>query len=95
MKIAGEQKRQAAGIREQLTSIGRLWAGFAEFIRAHAWLAGILAVILGLVYGNQAFNNYFYIDKEIMVNDAGSFYAYGDVGRFIQCRSRHTLRTAL
>ena len=82
MKIAGEQKRQAAGIREQLTSIGRLWAGFAEFIRAHAWLAGILAVILGLVYGNQAFNNYYYIDKEIMVNDAGSFYAYGDVGRF-------------
>lgn len=98
MKVAGAQRRKATaekdagalgkaaaeggGIREQLTAIGRVWAGFAEFVRSHPWPAGILAAILGLVYGNQAFSNYFYIDKEVVVNTAGSFSAYGDVGRF-------------
>lgn len=82
MKAVGEQKKKAPSLKAQLAAIGQIWWGFVGFIKAHPWLAGGLAVILGLVYGNQAFNNYFYIDKEVMVNNAGSFYAYGDVGRF-------------
>lgn len=82
---AGAKGKDAAakrGVGEQFAAIGRLWAGFVQFVRSHPWLAGGLAAVLGLVYGNQAFNNYFYTDKEVMVNNAGSFYAYGDVGRF-------------
>lgn len=82
MKAAKAQKKETAGTRLKLMAIRQIWLGFAQFVRSHPWIAAGLAVILGLLYGNQAFNNYFYIDKEVMVNNAGSFSAYGEVGRF-------------
>lgn len=82
MKAAKTQKKETAGIGQQLTAIRQICLGFAQFVRSHPWIAAGLAVMMGLLYGNQAFNNYFYIDKEVMVNNAGSFQAYGEVGRF-------------
>ncbi len=61
---------------------GQPWAGFASFIRTHFVLAAGMAAFLALVYGEQAFSNYFYIDKEVFVNNPGTFYNWGETGRF-------------
>lgn len=75
-------RKKAFNGKKQLKMLREGMGGFAKFVRENPWLAGGLAVFIGLIYGNQAFNNYFYIDKEVMVNNAGSFYSFGDVGRF-------------
>lgn len=58
------------------------WSEFADFIKSHLMLAVGIAGFLGLIYGQQAFSNYFYIDKEVLVNIPGSFYNWNEIGRF-------------
>lgn len=41
-----------------------------------------MAACLVLVYAGQAFSNYYYIDKEQLVNNPGSFYNWNEIGRF-------------
>ena len=68
--------------RKKLAKLSRNWTEFAEFIRANPILAGSMASFLALVYAGQAFNNYYYIDKEQLVNNPGSFYNWNEIGRF-------------
>lgn len=76
MRETGMKKRGAKGLKWGMVT------GFVEFVRLHPWVSVGMAVFLWLIYGLQVFNNYFYIDKETMVNQVGGFSAYGDVGRF-------------
>lgn len=62
--------------------LGQSWVDFAEFVKSHPILAGSTAAFLALVYAGQAFSNYFYIDKEQLVNNPGSFYNWNEIGRF-------------
>lgn len=74
--------RGASGIRGGIEALLRNWTGFAGYIKANPLMAGSIVVLLNLVYGRQAFTNYFYVDKEVLVNDPGSFYNWGEIGRF-------------
>lgn len=74
--------REKTGIKKMFTSIFRNWTGFAEYIRNSSIMAGSIAFLLILIYGKQAFSNYYYIDKEALVNSPGSFYNWCDIGRF-------------
>ena len=65
-----------------LTVLKNPWVGFADFIRTHYLLAIGIAALLWLIYGGQAFSNYFYIDKEVFINNPGTLYNWGETGRF-------------
>lgn len=69
-------------MKNKVIALKQPWIGFADFVKSHLWLAVGIAVCLGLIYGGQAFSNYFYIDKEELVNHPGSFYNWGETGRF-------------
>lgn len=77
-------KRQggSADIGRQAAPIGRLFAGFGLFLKKYRGQAVCIGVILTLLYGRQAFTDYFYIDKEVFVNNPGSYYNWGETGRF-------------
>lgn len=76
------KKEWAANMKNKIVSLKNPWVGFADFIRTHLLLAVGVAAFLGLIYGGQAFSNYFYIDKEVLVNNPGSFINWGEIGRF-------------
>lgn len=76
------EKRRQADIRGQLGALKKPLAGFAGFMRSHWMMALCIAIILVLVYGGQAFSNYFYIDKEVFVNNPRTYYNWGETGRF-------------
>ena len=69
-------------VKSMVYHLGQSWFDFAEFVKSHPILAGITAAFLALVYAGQAFSNYFYIDKEQLVNNPGSFYNWNEIGRF-------------
>ena len=69
-------------VKSRVYHLGQSWFDFAEFVKSHPILAGITAAFLALVYAGQAFSNYFYIDKEQLVNNPGSFYNWNEIGRF-------------
>ena len=77
-KSSGKQ----ADIRGQAASMGRLLAGFGLFLKKYRVQAVCIGAALALLYGRQAFTNYFYIDKEVFVNNPGSYYNWGETGRF-------------
>lgn len=70
------------GGEKRVVGLTKNWAGFAEFVKGHPMLAGSIAAFLALAYAGQAFNNYYYIDKEQLVNDPGGFYNWDEIGRF-------------
>lgn len=76
------KKGWVTDIINKIVSLKKPWVGFADFIRSHLLLAVCVEAFLGLIYGGQAFSNYFYIDKEVPVNNPGSFYNWGEIGRF-------------
>ena len=69
-------------IKEQTAALKKIWYSFLNFVRSHLLLAVGIAVFIWLIYGGQAFNNYYYIDKEALVNEPGSFYNWDEIGRF-------------
>lgn len=69
-------------IKTNITVLKNPWIGFGDFIRTHYLLAIEIAVFLLLIYGGQAFSNYFYIDKEVFINNPGTLYNWGETGRF-------------
>ncbi len=69
-------------MEKKAAALTQNWAGFAGFIKSNAIMAGCIAAVLALVYGGQAFSDYYYIDKEWLVNHPGSFYNWGEIGRF-------------
>ncbi|MFG6324339.1 MAG: glucosyltransferase domain-containing protein [Lachnospiraceae bacterium] len=69
-------------VKSRVYHLGQSWVDFAEFVKSHPILAGSMAAFLALVYAGQAFSNYFYIDKEQLVNNPGSFYNWNEIGRF-------------
>ena len=77
-----EMSSRKTGEKWRLSALRTPWTGFAAFVRTHYVLAAGMAVFLALVYGRQAFSNYFYIDKEVFVNNPGTFYNWGETGRF-------------
>lgn len=77
-----QKKEKSADMKNKVIALKQPWIGFADFVKSHLWLAVGIAVCLGLIYGGQAFSNYFYIDKEELVNHPGSFYNWGEIGRF-------------
>lgn len=81
-KVAMEMSTRKTGEKWRLSALRTPWTGFAAFVRTHYVLAAGMAVFLALVYGRQAFSNYFYIDKEVFVNNPGTFYNWGETGRF-------------
>lgn len=77
-----KKKEWAADIKNKFVSLKNPWIGFVDFIKSHPLLAVGVAAFLGLIYGVQAFSNYYYIDKEVLVNNPGSFLNWGQIGRF-------------
>lgn len=77
-----DKTEKKAGVRDKISSLAQSWIHFAEFIKAHPILSGSMAAFLALVYAGQAFSNYYYIDKEQLVNNPGSFYNWDEIGRF-------------
>lgn len=73
---------KSIGGRDRVLRLSQSWIEFAEFVKARPILAGSMAAFLALVYAGQAFSNYFYIDKEQLVNNPGSFYNWNEIGRF-------------
>lgn len=74
--------RGKSGLRSGLAGVFRNWMGAAEYIRTNTIMAGSVAFLLLLFYGKQAFTNYYYVDKEALVNNPGSFYNWQEIGRF-------------
>ena len=81
---AKREKKPGRGtdIGGQMRSIGCCLSGFGAFLRKYWEQAICIGVLLTLLYGRQAFTNYFYIDKEVFVNNPGSYYNWGETGRF-------------
>ncbi len=75
-------KIQKTNIKEQCVGLGRIWIEFAEYIKNNAFVAGMLAVAILLIYSGQAFNEYFYVDKEALINYPRTFYNWDEIGRF-------------
>lgn len=76
------KKEKTADMKNKVIALKHPWMGFADFVKSHLLLAVGIAVFLGLIYGGQAFSNYFYIDKEQLVNKPEYFYNWGEIGRF-------------
>lgn len=74
--------RTESRFRNRVLYLGQSWIEFAGFVKSRPILAGSMAAFLALVYAGQAFSNYFYIDKEQLVNNPGSFYNWNEIGRF-------------
>lgn len=53
-----------------------------QYIKKHFFLGFALAAALALVYGKQAFSTDFYIDAEVILNNAHSVYNWDHIGRF-------------
>lgn len=77
-----ERKSETSNTNGVIALLVQNWIGFAGFIKSNAIMAGCIAALLALFYGGQAFSDYFYIDKEALVNNPGSFYNWGEIGRF-------------
>ncbi|MDE7323302.1 MAG: glucosyltransferase domain-containing protein [Lachnospiraceae bacterium] len=77
-----DKTRKEANARGGGANLKQSWVDFAGFVKSRPMLAGGMAAILALVYAGQAFSNYFYIDKEQLVNNPGSFYNWNEIGRF-------------
>lgn len=75
-------RRKLADMKKQIIALKNPWCGYMDFIRSHLLAVIGVAFFLGLIYGGQAFSNYYYIDKDGLVNHPGSFYNWGDIGRF-------------
>ena len=63
----------------------RIIKPFQEFIKycKNNYILGLLlAVIIGLVYGKQAFSTDFYVDAEVIINNPHSIYNWDQIGRF-------------
>lgn len=73
---------RAVDVREQALSVGRCLSGFGAFLKKYRAQAIFIGALLAIFYGRQAFTNYFYIDKEVFVNNPGSYYNWGETGRF-------------
>lgn len=54
----------------------------AQYIKKHMLFGFFLAAGILLVYGKQAFSTDFYIDAEVFLNNPGTFYNWGGIGRF-------------
>lgn len=61
---------------------------FFRYVREHRGLGAVLFALLLLVYGKAAFSNDFYVDAEVILNNPGTFYNWGGIGRFglIACK---------
>lgn len=81
MKVKREQNEKV-NFKSQVAALRQPWTEFVGFLKQHPILAGGIAAVLALIYGGQAFSNYYYIDKEGLVNEPGSFYNWGEIGRF-------------
>lgn len=77
-----KRTERSVEIRGQALAISKLFAGFGAFLKTYRVQAVWIGVILALFYARQAFSNYFYIDKEVFVNNPGSYYNWGETGRF-------------
>lgn len=55
---------------------------FARYCKKNYILGFLLAVIIALVYGKQAFSTDFYVDAEIIINHPHSIYNWNQIGRF-------------
>lgn len=74
--------RKISDAGSKAAALTQNWVGFADFVKSNAIMAGCIAALLSLVYAGQAFSDYYYIDKEHLVNNPGSFYNWGEIGRF-------------
>jgi len=54
----------------------------AQYIKKHFFLSFALAAAVALIYGKQAFSTDFYIDAEVILNNAHSVYNWDNIGRF-------------
>lgn len=77
-----DKTEKKVGVGNKISNLAQSWINFAEFIKAHPILSGSMAALLALIYAGQAFSNYYYIDKEQLVNNPGSFYNWDEIGRF-------------
>ena len=77
-----DKTEKKVGVGNKISNLAQSWINFAEFIKAHPILSGSMAALLALIYAGQAFSNYYYIDKEQLVNNPGSFYNWNEIGRF-------------
>lgn len=61
---------------------------FVQYFRDHRFLGAALFVLLLLIYGKAAYSNDFYVDAEVILNNPGTFYNWGGIGRFglIACK---------
>lgn len=76
------RKREVSDVGSKALALATNFAGFVNFIKSNAIMAGCIAALLFLIYGKQAFSDYYYVDKECLVNNPGSFYNWGEIGRF-------------
>ncbi|MBD5470496.1 MAG: hypothetical protein HDR19_05125 [Lachnospiraceae bacterium] len=54
----------------------------AQYIKKHFFLSFALAAVVALIYGKQAFSTDFYIDAEVILNNAHTVYNWDSIGRF-------------
>ncbi|MDE6056146.1 MAG: glucosyltransferase domain-containing protein [Lachnospiraceae bacterium] len=76
------RKEERSGTTGKIALLAQNWMDFADFIKSNAVMAGCIAALLALTYGGQAFSNYYYIDKEHLINYPGGFYNWDEIGRF-------------
>lgn len=76
------QQKEISAVESKVVALAQNWVGFAAFIKTNAIMAGCIAALLALIYGGQAFSDYYYIDKEHLVNNPGWFYNWDEIGRF-------------
>lgn len=61
---------------------------FVHYCKDHQLMGAILFALLLLLYGKAAYSNDFYVDAEVILNNPGTFYNWGGIGRFglIACK---------
>ena len=70
---------------EEVMGARRIIKPFQEFIKycTNNYILGLLiAVIIALVYGKQAFSTGFYVDAEVIINNPHTTYNWDQIGRF-------------
>lgn len=53
-----------------------------QYIKKHYFLSFAVAAAVSLIYGKQAFSTDFYIDAEVILNNAHTIYNWDSIGRF-------------
>lgn len=81
MKQKAKELKNWKAIRHTVL-LKNVWAGFADYIRAHPLLSTLTAAILAICYAGQAFSTQYYVDAEAIINNPESTYNWSTIGRF-------------